>query len=130
MTEGNFPPTAGAWEGAVEEPPVVLFANPPAALLLGERRDGTLGRLWIGKRGNLNGVPRQVMVGEDRPELESGDYPVRAVERLWAIHGRWWKDGDDTHEARCYVRVSRGLAGDLLLVQRKGNWYVEGMYAE
>ena len=130
LAEGDLPQTAGAWEGAVEEPPVVLFVHPPAALLVGERGDGTLGRLWIGRRGHLNGVPRQLIVGTDHPELEAGDYPITAVERLWAVRGRWWKEQDDAHGPRCFMRVSREVGGDLLLVQREGQWRVEGMYAE
>ncbi len=128
LVSGPVPPLEGAWEGAIEDPPVILFADPPSAMLLGERKDGTLGRLWVGRRGMINGVPRQLVVSKEVGELRAGDYPLLGLERLWVVRGRWWQRSHDEHGARCYLRVKRVDGTDLLLVQRKGEWKVEGVY--
>lgn len=122
----------GEWEGGVSDPPIVLFAHPPEALLIGVRAGSGLnpvkGRLWVTRRGTLNGIPERLIVHQDRSELDAGDYPIAEVKRLWVVHGRWWHSDDQIRGARCYLRVSRVDGRDLLLVQRKANWYIEGMY--
>lgn len=124
--------TTGEWEGGVSDPPIVLFAKPPEAMLIGLRLGSEhapiRGRLWVTRRGALNGTPERLMVHQDRSELAAGDYPITQVRRLWIVSGRWWKPDDQTRGARCYLRVSRSDGSDLLLIQRKGNWYVEGVY--
>ncbi|WRS29813.1 DNA polymerase Y family protein [Actinomycetaceae bacterium MB13-C1-2] len=126
------PKTTGEWEGGVSDPPIILFSNPPEAMLIGVRLgsepDPIRGRLWITRRGVLNGTPERLIVHQDRSELAAGDYPISQVNRLWVVSGRWWKPDDQARGSRCYLRVSRSDGPDLLLVQRKGNWYVEGIY--
>ena len=118
----------GEWDGAVSSLPIVLFVKPPTALLMGQRSDRTLGRIWVNRRGLLNGNPTTLIVSCDHPELEAGDYPVSAVRGLWMVRGRWWKPESEEHSPRCYLRVARRECPDLLLVQRGSQWWVEGIY--
>ncbi len=130
VAPAKVPPVEGEWEGAVEDPPVVLFGKPPTVFLMGPRADGILGPVWISRRGTLNGDPRQLLVQDGREDLPSGDHPLNGVVRQWVVRGRWWKTGDQLHGARCYLRVRRTAGPDVLLVQRKGQWYAEGIYAK
>ena len=121
-------PRKGEWDGAVNALPIVLFSAPPTALLMGQRVDGTLGRIWVNRRGVLNGNPTTLIVSCDHPELEAGDYPLSGVRGLWMVRGRWWKPDSAEHSPRCYLRVIRRKYPDLLLVQRGSQWWVEGIY--
>ncbi len=148
LAGGTLPELPGPWDGGVSDPPIILYAKPPSALLLGTqlslgRNGGTPdvsavrdtvepwkqnARLWVDRRGRLNGVPTRVIVEQDRNELSGGDHPVESVVRLWVVRGRWWQPEDLLYGPRCYLRLRRLDGGDLLLVQRKGNWEVEGIY--
>lgn len=127
-----LPKMSGEWDGGVSDPPVVLFVDPPSAMLMGKRfgspNETLPSRLWITGRGMLNGIAHRVIVNQDRPELVAGDYPLSQVKRVWVVRGRWWNKDDRLRGPRCYARVSRVDGPDLLLVQRKGNWCVEGVY--
>lgn len=125
----DLPPRSGPWEGSVASPPIILFEQPPSALLMGERKEGTTGRIWVNRRGFLNGNPRYLILSTDHPELPSGNHPLSETKGLWMVRGRWWNPENKEHAPRCYLRVSRTGAPDLLLVQRGPEWWVEGVYA-
>ena len=124
------PPREGAWEGAVFPSPVVVFHQPLPAILIGALPGGGEGAINVDGRGNLGGTPRRVMVQHGHAELVGGDYPLTGIHSIWPIRGRWWQAEDTTHNPRCYTRVERVDGPDLLLVQRRGQWYVDGVYPE
>lgn len=43
------------------------------------------------------------------------------------IRGRWW-DQDELHGPRIYLRLGAEQSPDLLLVNREGQWMIEGIY--
>lgn len=136
LVGGVFPELDGPWDGGVSDPPIILYSKPPPALLFGVRLPRATAddwkedsRLWVDRRGRLNGIPTHVILEQDRTELPSGDYPVEKVVRLWVVRGRWWSGQDLLHGRRCYLRISRLGGSDLLLVQRRGGWEVEGVYS-
>lgn len=120
----------GLWEGGVSQPPIVLFTHAPPALLMGQCEDGTLGKILVDQRGSLGGSPTHLLVKDDRGELAAGDYPLTSVEGLWVVRGRWWREAREEHRPRCYLRVGTTEGPDFLLVQKGGNWWVEGTYPE
>ncbi len=124
----QFPPRDAPWEGRVSTSPIVLFTRAPEALLVGKRRDGTVGRIWVNQRGELNGEPQHLMVFEEHPELPSGDHLLQEVKTVWMVRGRWWQAHDERHRPRCYMQIGRVTGPDLLLVQKRGQWWVEGIY--
>lgn len=126
----NFPPLEGAWEGAVSPSPVVVFRRPLPAILIGTLPGGGEGIIKVDGRGNLGGTPRRVMVQHGHPELLGGDYPLTGACSIWPIRGRWWQTKDASHLPRCYTRVERVDGPDLLLVQRRSQWYVDGVYPD
>ncbi len=121
--------SAGPWEGGVSEPPIVLFSKAPPALLMGQCLDGTVGKIVVDHRGYLDGKPTHLLIKDDRSALSAGDYPLTSVEALWVVRGRWWRESGEEYGPRCYLRVGRLDGPDLLLVQKGGNWWVEGAYA-
>lgn len=124
----GLPPRNGPWEGAVASAPIVLFSTAPSALLMGSKSDGTIGRVWVNKRGELNGTPEHLIVQQDHRELSSGDHLVTEVKRMWIIGGRWWHPEQEAHRPRCYLRLARKDGPDLLLMQRGRGCWVEGIY--
>lgn len=124
----TLPPREGPWEGGVSSPPIVLFSKPPPALLMGDKPDGTVGRIWVNKRGELTGTPLHLLVQEDHPELPSGDHRVAEVERVWVVGGRWWHPEQEDHRRRCYLRLVRQNGSDVLLLQKGHECWVEGVY--
>lgn len=118
----------GEWAGSVREPPSILFDTPPRAKLIGQGEQATWGPIGIGRRGQLQGVPRRLVVLEDRPELPSGGYSLTDFTGLWPVKGIWWSQDPAERVSRCYLRVQREDGADFLLVQREQSWYVEGLY--
>ncbi len=129
VAEGTYPKLEGPWEGGVSDAPVIVYAKPPRAELFGKRKGAPQGgKIWVDRRGNLNGQPMHLLLEEDRHQLPAGDYPLEEGFKLWVVGGRWWAPENRLHGPRCYLRVRRFNAPDLLLVQRQGRWFVEGMY--
>lgn len=132
----ELPPRVGAWEGGVSPSPAVVFSKPSPVLLLGSTFSDEKGRntqddeVKVDGRGNLNGKPEHILVQRGHPELPEGHYPLTGVRGVWPIRGRWWQKQDGRHRSRCYLRVGRKQGTDLLLVQRRGRWYVEGIYSK
>lgn len=123
-----LPPRQGPWEGGVGNAPIVLFSKAPDALMMGIKADGTHGRVWVNRRGELTGTPRHLMVYQDHPELPSGDHLITEVKGIWVVGGRWWHPEQSDHQPRCYLRVVREGGADLLLVQKGRGCWVEGIY--
>ncbi len=90
-----------------------------------------------------------MVVREDRPGLGAGTYGLGEVVGIWMVLGRWWRprnagfpnkagnrtdlqdaEGLDPNESRCFLRVRAREFPDLLLVQRGGTWWVEGLYVQ
>lgn len=88
----------------------------------------------VGSRGELDAHPVLLLpdpAGGTRPPagLEAGEV-VRLgdVSGPWAVLGRWWEGPGSQRSPRAYLRVGREDGAPLLLVQRGGRWYVEGVY--
>lgn len=128
---GSWDPSLeGLWEGGVSQPPIILFSHAPPALLMGQCENGTLGKIMVDQRGVLAGKPTHLLIKDDRKGLAAGDYPLTSVEALWVVRGRWWHEAGEEHRPRCYLRVGRTEGADFLLMQKGGNWWVEGIYPE
>lgn len=121
-------PSAGEWAGSVQEAPLLLFDKPPLAKVMGQQKDSTWGQISVDRRGMLSGTPTRVAVLEDRPDLPAGGYAVGGVEGVWAVKNTWWKPDQDS--SRCYLRLRMPGRVDFLLVQKGGEWAVEGMYVQ
>lgn len=121
-------PPEGEWAGAVREPPLILFDLPPRAKLIGEGPRGEWKPLSVDRRGALQGIPRRLVVLEDREELIAGSYDIVDFAGLWAMKGNWWSPDPAERISRCYLRLKNRDGGDLLLIQQEQQWYVEGLY--
>ncbi len=124
-------PLEGEWEGGVDSAPATLLDHPLGVDLLG----GPMGLEPVAAtaRGLLTARPTRIRrrgEGADPYGVFSAS-AVLAVELVggpWAIRGRWWED-DALQGARVYARARRAEGGDLLLVERLGEWSIDGIYA-
>lgn len=123
-------PREGEWAGAVQETPLLLFDSPPLAKLFGLQNGREWGQIWSNARGILNGESKRIVVLEDRPELVSGAYQVRAVTGLWPVKGTWWSTPSGTQETKFFLRIRVFDQVDFLLVQWGSEWKVEGLYTQ
>lgn len=135
----------GAWEGGVSLSPTVLFASPLPAVLMGARTGGeslsnsvsslstgSRQKIWVTKRGLLNGVPLLLEVQRGCIDLPAGEYPLEVNHQLWVVRGRWWKPEDKDSGPRCYLQVfplHDFEEHSLLLIARAGRWRVEGIHS-
>lgn len=55
-------------------------------------------------------------------------YGVKVKSPLWVVRGRWWDPSDKAQSHRVYMRVATEGGPDLLLMYRKGQWWIEGVY--
>ena len=123
-------PEEGEWAGAVQESPLLLFDQPPLAKVMGRQRDSTWGQLTVDTRGLLSGVPTRIAVLQDRAELPAGGYAVEGIEGLWVVKANWWVEKDKRPASRSYLRLRVQENVDFLLVQKHGEWAVEGLYVQ
>ncbi len=126
----DLSPREGEWAGSVQESPLLLFDHPPLAKVMGRQRDSTWGQLVVDRRGLLSGVPTRVAVLQERAELPAGGYNVEGVEGLWAVKSNWWVQEGSRSTGRSYLRLRIQENVDFLLVQKAGEWTVEGLYVQ
>ena len=133
---------AGAWEGAVAEPPSTLFDTPIPVLLVAE--PGAGGDVRVDQRGSLTATPAYLLTkngGEGLPGrlLPSGESwersqyspqlcagqrcRIRAIAGPWPVGGCWWSG----ERARAYMRATLEDGQVALLVWSGGEWMAEGL---
>lgn len=147
-------PVGGEWEGGVDaEPATVLEVPCPARLsgvgggtrrlsvvasegraVRGPDRGAALRPVRVDARGRLDARPA-VLVPDPAPGqrlppgLEAGRaLAVRVTGGPWPVLGRWWEEPGSPRAPRAYLRLGREDGPDLLLVQRRDRWAVEGIY--
>lgn len=142
----------GEWEGGVDAAPATLLSTPLPVHLWGEalpvpggaaRADEEGGQgtdpvrpvpVRVGPRGDLTATPTLLLPdplpGMRVPEglVAGGTVGVTLEGGPWAVLGRWWEGRESQRAPRAYLRLGREDAPQLLVVQRGGRWYVEGVY--
>lgn len=117
----------GAWEGAINEAPLIFFDVPVPVKTLGVYAKNVFGPIWVSPRGTLNGTISKIIVEENQEELEARTYKVESVIGPWVHTKRWW-EWKDTNPTRCFIRVRTAEKKDILLMQVAKGWYAEGLY--
>lgn len=124
----DLAPREGEWLGGVapDQSPATVYAEPLAARLLGGVEE-----VRVTARGALSAPPRRIVVESGRFDLPLEPGVPTGVRRWWgpwAVLGRWWEDPTSPRFSRAFLRVAVAGAPDLLLVERRGRWWVEGCY--
>ena len=125
---------AGAWEGAITDPPATLFDEPVPVRLTTAAGAGA--DVCVDQRGALSAIPGYLLAGSTRTRertpghahradlLAPGERTqIRAIEGPWPVGGRWWAG----ERARAYVRATLEDGRVVLLVWSAGEWMAEGL---
>ena len=128
---GDREPTrsrAGAWEGAVTEPPATLFEDPVPVRVAADSRGS--GDVRVDQRGALTAPPAYLLAvprhsGSSSTFLlaDAKRARIRGVAGPWPVGGRWWSG----ERARAYVRATLEDGRVVLLVWSGGEWMAEGI---
>ena len=125
---------AGAWEGAITDPPATLFDEPVPVRLTTAAGAGA--DVCVDQRGALSAIPGYLLAGSTRKRERTSGHAhradllapgertqIRAIEGPWPVGGRWWAG----ERARAYVRATLEDGRVVLLVWSAGEWMAEGL---
>ncbi|QWW18736.1 DNA polymerase Y family protein [Schaalia sp. 19OD2882] len=131
-------PRDGEWDGGLEDAPSTVFEAPVPVDLLGATTAGGWEPVRIDERGRVHpppGLMRMPARTLPDPFRQESRANVAQVHEPWLVLGRWWEDRNSARGPRAYLRLA--LTGtstrscpapDMLLVQRAGQWFLEGLY--
>lgn len=133
-SDGEQPlmPREGEWEGSVDSAPATLLDSPVPVELLGIEGEAVI----VNSRGIISPQARFLRLKREGKKIPQSLRSIFAAGRIlevekrtgpWMIRGRWWEQ-DELHGPRVYLRIGAEHSPDFLLVNREGQWMIEGIY--